>query len=83
MKAHIIKIGNSRGVRLPKKLLAEAGLADEVEVRARNGVITISSPAARPRAGWAEAAKRMRSNDDDRLSDETTPTRFDEEEWKW
>jgi antitoxin MazE len=83
MKAQIIRIGNSRGVRLPKTILAEAGLSDEVEIRARNGVIIISSAAPRARAGWAEAAKRMRSNDEDRLMDEPTPTRFDEEEWKW
>jgi antitoxin MazE len=83
MKAQIIRIGNSRGVRLPKTMLAEAGLSGEVEIRARNGAIIISSAAPRPRAGWAEAAKRMHSNYDDRLTDQPTPTRFDEEVWKW
>ena len=82
MKARIVRIGNSRGVRLPKPLIAEAGLPDEVELRARNGAIIIS-PASRPRIGWAEAAKRARRRNDDRLLDPPTPTRFDEQEWEW
>jgi antitoxin MazE len=82
MKARIVQIGNSRGVRLPKPLLAEAHLSDEVEIVARNGAIVISS-APRPRAGWADAAKRARARGDDRLLDPPTSTRFDDEEWKW
>lgn len=82
MKAHIVRIGNSRGVRLPKVLLEEAQLADEVELQAEPGRIVIRK-AARPRAGWAAAARRMRERDEDRLLDPTTPTRFDEKEWKW
>ena len=82
MKARIVRIGNSRGVRLPKPLLAEARLSDEVEIVARNGTIVISS-AARPRAGWREAAKRAHARNDDKLLDPPTSSRFDEEEWKW
>ena len=82
MKAHIVRIGNSRGVRLPKVLLEEAQLADEVELQAEPGRIVIRK-AARPRAGWAAAARRMRERDEDRLLDPTTPTRFDQKEWKW
>ena len=82
MKAHIVRIGNSRGVRLPKVLLEEAQLADEVELQAEPGRIVIRK-AARPRAGWAAAARRMRERDEDRLLDPTTPTRFDEKEWRW
>ena len=54
MKARLVRIGNSRGVRLPKPLIEEAGLTDEVEVRVREGAVIIV-PAARPRSGWAEA----------------------------
>ena len=82
MKARIVRIGNSRGVRLPKLLIAEARLSDEVEMHARNGAIVISSP-SRPRAGWGEAARRARARGHDRLLDEPTKTRFDDEEWKW
>jgi antitoxin MazE len=82
MKARVVRIGNSRGVRLPKPLIAEAGLPDEVEIRARNGAIIISA-ASRPRVGWAEAAKRAHIRDEDRLLDAPTRTRFDDDEWEW
>ena len=53
MKAHIVRIGNSRGIRLPKTLLQEAQLEDEVELQAEPGRILISK-LAKPRAGWAK-----------------------------
>lgn len=82
MKAQIVRIGNSRGIRLPKTLLQEAQLGNEVELQAEPGRILISRT-AKPRAGWAEAARRMRERDEDRLIDQPTPTRFDKKEWKW
>ena len=82
MKAHIVRIGNSRGIRLPKALLQEAQLDGEVELEAKPGRILISKT-ARPRAGWAEAARRMRVRGRDRLLDPPTSTQFDKEEWKW
>jgi antitoxin MazE len=82
MKARIVRVGNSRGVRLPKPLLEEAGLPDEVEIRAEPGRIVIEA-AVRPRAGWAEAAKRMAAAGEDELLDPPAPTAFDEEEWVW
>ena len=82
MKARLVRIGNSRGIRLPKPLIEQAGLTDEVELRMQAGVITIRA-AAGGRAGWAEAAKLMRSRNDDRLLDPPVATRFDEDEWEW
>lgn len=82
MKSRIVQIGNSRGIRLPKVLLEEAQLADEVELEAEPGRIVIRK-GNRPRAGWAAAARRMRQRGEDPLLDPTTATRFDEEEWKW
>jgi len=82
MKARLVRIGNSRGVRLPKPVIEEAGLTEEVDVRVRDGAVIIR-PAARPRSGWAEAAKQARQRGDDRLLDEPTPTRFDDKEWRW
>jgi antitoxin MazE len=82
MKSRIVQIGNSRGIRLPKVLLDEAQLEDEVELEAERGRIVIRR-GKRPRAGWAAAARKMRERGDDRLLDPTTSTRFDEKEWKW
>lgn len=82
MKARIVRVGNSRGVRLPKALLDHAGLPDDVELVAEPGRIVIEA-AARPRAGWAEAARAMAAHGDDALLDPPTPTRFDDEDWTW
>ena len=82
MKSRIVQIGNSRGIRLPKVLLDEAQLTDEVELEAEPGRIVIRR-GKRPRAGWASAARKMRARGEDRLLDPTTPTWFDEKEWKW
>jgi antitoxin MazE len=78
----LVRIGNSRGVRLPKPLIEEAALGDEVELRVHDGVIVIAST-QHPRKGWADAAKRLRETGNDRLVDPPVSTRFDEEEWKW
>lgn len=82
MKTRLVRIGNSRGVRLPKPLILEAGLSEEVELRVQEGAIVVAR-AALPRSGWAEAAKRLRLRGDDTLLDPPTPTRFDETGWKW
>ena len=82
MKAHIVRIGNSKGIRLPKMLLQEAQLEDEVELQAEPGRILICKT-SQPRTGWAEAARRMRSRVEDCLLDPPTATRFDKEDWKW
>jgi antitoxin MazE len=82
MKSRLIRIGNSRGIRLPKPLIEEAGLRQEVELHVREGGLLITSR-RKPRAGWAEAAQQMRERGDDRLIDQPTTTRFDEEEWRW
>jgi len=82
MKTRLVRIGNSRGVRLPKPLIEEAGLSEEVEIRARQGSIVIL-PVAGVRSGWAEAARQLRTCNEDRLLDGPTETRFDHREWSW
>jgi antitoxin MazE len=82
MRARLIRIGNSRGVRLPKPLIEEAGLQEEVEVRVRQGAVVITS-SAKARSGWSEAAQQLRERGGDRLLDEPVATRFDDREWRW
>jgi antitoxin MazE len=84
MKTRLVRIGNSRGVRLPKPLIEEAGISDEVELRARQGSIVILS-ASCARAGWAEAAERLRAEDSrsSAVIDDPGTTRFDRERWRW
>ncbi len=79
MKSRLVNMGNSRGVRIPKPLIEQAGLIDEVEVQVQDGAILIT-PVREPRTGWAEAAASMTEGG---LLDPQTPTRFDEAEWEW
>ena len=58
MRAKLIQIGNSRGVRLPKAIIEEAGLGDELEITVRDGAVVIAR-ARKVREGWAEAFKDM------------------------
>ena len=80
--AKIVRIGNSRGLRIPKALLDEAGLTDDVELRAEPGRLTASAVRF-PRAGWADAAREARAAGDDRLLDPPSPNDFDERDWRW
>ena len=81
MKAKLVPIGNSRGLRLPKALIEQAALGDEVELQVLDDSIVISR-SEHPRVGWAEAASRLAQTDDEQL-DPMVLTRFDREEWEW
>ena len=81
-KARIVRIGNSRGIRVPKVLLDQAQLPDEVELHAEPGRLIVQG-ARRPRMGWAELARVMAGRGHDDLLDAPTVTRFDREKWEW
>jgi antitoxin component of MazEF toxin-antitoxin module len=81
-KARIIRIGNSRRNRVPKILVDQAQLPDEVELHAEPGRLVVQGP-RRPRMGWAEAARAMSKQGHADLLDEPTATGFDREEWEW
>jgi antitoxin MazE len=82
VKTKLVAIGNSRGVRLPKPMIRDAGLADEVELRVHDGAIIITST-KNPREGWSEAAKLLHERHEDKLLEEPPGTKFDRDEWTW
>ena len=81
-KTRIVRIGNSRGIRVPKLLLELAQLPEEVELQAEHGRLVVRA-ARGPRGGWAEAAQAMHRRGDDQLLDPQTSTRFDDKDWQW
>jgi antitoxin MazE len=81
-KTRIVRIGNSRGIRVPKLLLDQADLPDEVELRAEPGRLVVSG-VARPRAGWAAKARAMHERGEDLPLDVEIATRFDRTDWRW
>jgi antitoxin MazE len=84
MKTRIIQIGNSKGVRIPKRLLEQAGLHGEVEMCVEHDTLVIG-PAGRPRAGWAAAFREMSRHGEDSLLDAALPSlsSWDDDEWDW
>lgn len=83
VKAKIVKIGNSQGIRIPKLLLDQAELGEEVELEVQDGRIIIRSIHA-PRSGWKEQFKTMAAHGDDiLLDDELLDLESDEDEWEW
>ena len=82
IRTRLIKIGNSQGIRIPKALIEQVGLGQDVEVEAQDGQLVIR-PVRHPRAGWEAEFRTMAARGDDRLLDAETPTRWDETEWHW
>lgn len=67
MHVSIRPIGNSRGIVIPKPMLAQLGLEDRADLTVENGALVIRKPALPARAGWADAAKAVAMTDDDGL----------------
>ncbi len=84
MKAAIVKIGNSRGIRLPKPVIEQCGFSDEVVMEVHHQELIIRS-SSRPREGWSAAFARMGDRGDDQLLDCVAEpgSTWDEEEWEW
>jgi len=51
MEAKLVRIGNSKGVRLPKSMLVQTGMTERIEIEARGHNI-ILKPIKEPRSGW-------------------------------
>jgi antitoxin MazE len=82
MKTKLIRIGNSRGVRIPKPLLEQSGLEGEVRLRVVEGGILVEAEKS-SRAGWSAAAAEAHERGDDHLLEQPLPTQFDDSEWEW
>ena len=66
METSIIKIGNSKGLRLSKTILEKYNIKDKLELILEKGQI-ILRPIASPRKNWEKEFKKMSENGDDRL----------------
>ncbi|MCF8111123.1 MAG: AbrB/MazE/SpoVT family DNA-binding domain-containing protein [Desulfobacteraceae bacterium] len=83
MRAQIIKIGNSKGLRIPKPILDQTGIMDDVEIEVEKDKIIIR-PVKDVRGGWDAAFKAMGENNDDKpIIDDNISHSWDEEEWQW
>ena len=82
MKVELVRVGNSRGIRIPKPIIEQCRFEDAVELRVENDHLVIA-PARLPRAGWEEAFRAAGSSAHDELLLDTPSNQFDREEWQW
>jgi len=66
MEVSIIKIGNSKGLRLSKAIIEKYDIKDKVELILEKGQIIIK-PISNPRENWEHEFRKMRGNGDDKL----------------
>jgi antitoxin MazE len=81
MMASVVQIGNSRGIRLPKNILRELKIKDEVEMIVHNDSLIIKNVEKKPREGWNEAFSQMSKNKEDKLLLENIDS--NDFEWVW
>ncbi len=83
MRSRIIKIGNSQGLRIPKPILEQTGIRDDVEIKVEKDQIIIR-PVKNAREGWDAAFKVMgEQGDDELLIDDSIANAWDDDEWQW
>jgi len=82
MHVTIRPFGNSRGVIIPKPLLAQVGLQDEAEIEVQDGALVLRPVQAPVRQGWAQAAQAIAAADENEQVLGDGPL-ADEGEWQW
>jgi antitoxin MazE len=84
MKVGLIRIGNSRGIRIPKPLIEQCRLGDTVEMHIEQNRLVIT-PERSARKEWRKsfATAGAVTDEDPLLLDPLTPNTFDDEEWTW
>lgn len=80
MLAHLVSIGNSKGIRIPAALLRQYNLHDQVELVSGKDEIIIRPVTVKPRQGWDGAFQAMHERGDDLMLVDDS---LDMEEWEW
>ena len=82
MKAQVIRIGNSKGIRIPRAILELCRIQDTVDLNVKGTTIVIQPIKPHPRAGWEAAFKQMHRQGEDRL---LIPENVDLDlgDWEW
>lgn len=81
MKAQIIQIGNSQGIRIPKAVLEETKLSGEVELEVTPDGLLIRN-LKKPRGDWEAIFNSLPDTDDD-LPLAENQTGFAKKDWQW
>ena len=82
MHVTIRPFGNSRGVIIPKPLLAQVGLQDEAEIEVQDGALILRPLKTPSRQGWAQAAQAIAAAGEDEQVLGDLPL-ASEDDWQW
>lgn len=82
MIVSVVSIGNSKGIRLPKRVLDDLGIAGKLELEVVGNGIVLTPVKENPREGWEAAFAEMHRLGDDELLDspQVAEGGF---EWEW
>ena len=85
MKTHIVQIGNSQEIQIPKALLKQLNWSGDLEIIIEANQLIIRPIQSPARIGWEQQFRRMAEYGDDYLDDNNivTLTDWDIEEWEW
>ena len=61
------RIVNSLGIVIPKPVVAQVGLSEQVELTVERGAIVLRKPRKTARSGWSEAAQAIAVQGEDNL----------------
>ena len=82
MRAEIVRIGNSRGIRIPKPVIEQCGFGKKVEIKVENKRLVVSRE-SRPREGWELMFRSAGDSEIDDRALEKLTNEFDRTEWTW
>ena len=80
MKSSLIKIGNSKGVRISAGIIKECELESEVEIKVVDKKIIIEA-VKEPRADWNKSFQDMHKNSEDVLL--ISNGNIFDKDWEW
>lgn len=87
---HVIRVGNSLGVRIPKAITMQLGLTENTDIELKitdNGLLI--SPVRHRREGWADSFKLLHKKNkksckkEPLLMGDNISNEFDKDEWEW
>lgn len=81
MQIKLVQIGNSQGIRLPKAVIEQANLSEELDLQVSEDAIIIRS-ASRLRSDWAAAAVACRAAGEDLIDDWDVTTADSAGQWQ-
>ena len=67
MKVSVVRIGNSKGIRIPRAVLKACQITDAIDLKVEGRRLILTPTGRGVRRGWHEAAERMSGSGDDEL----------------